>query len=43
MAKTKKATVPLAETTLKSHFGRRPLQDLITASRTFPITAYTQT
>lgn len=39
MAKAKKATVPLAETALKRHFGRRPLQDLITASRTFPITA----
>lgn len=39
MKKTKKATVPLAETALKRHFARRPLQDLITASRTFPVTA----
>jgi len=39
MKKAKKATVPLAETALKRHFGKRPLQDLITASRTFPITA----
>lgn len=39
MTKAKKATVPLAETALKRHFGRRPLQDLITSSRTFPITA----
>jgi len=39
MKKVKKATVPLAETALKRHFARRPLQDLITASRTFPITA----
>ncbi len=39
MKKAKKATVPLAEVPLKRHFGRRPLQDLITASRTFPMTA----
>ena len=39
MKKAKKATVPLAETALKHHFARRPLQDLITASRTFPVTA----
>ena len=39
MKKTTKAAVPLAETALKRHFGKRPLQDLITASRTFPITA----
>lgn len=39
MKKAKKAAVPLAETALKRHFARRPLQDLITASRTFPITA----
>ena len=39
MTKAKKPKVPLAATALKRHFGRRPLQDLITASRTFPITA----
>jgi hypothetical protein len=39
MKKTRKAVVPLAETALKRHFGKRPLQDLITASRTFPVTA----
>jgi ATPase family associated with various cellular activities (AAA) len=39
MKKAKKATVPLAETALKRHFAKRPLQDLITASRTFPVTA----
>jgi hypothetical protein len=39
MKKTRKAIVPLAETALKRHFGKRPLQDLITASRTFPVTA----
>lgn len=39
MKKTRKGIVPLAETALKRHFGKRPLQDLITASRTFPITA----
>ena len=38
MKKTRKAMVPLAETALKRHFGKRPLQDLITASRTFPVT-----
>ena len=39
MKKTRKAIVPLAENTLKRHFGKRPLHDLITASRTFPVTA----
>lgn len=39
MKKTRKAIVPLAETALKRHFGKRPLQDLITASRTLPVTA----
>jgi len=39
MKRAKKATVPLAETALKRHFAKRPLQDLITASRTFPVTA----
>jgi hypothetical protein len=39
MKETRKTTVPLAETALKRHFGKRPLQDLITASRTFPVTA----
>ena len=35
----KKNSIPLAESALKRHFGRLPLQDLITASRTFPVTA----
>jgi len=37
----KKAKViqKLAESALKKHFGKQPLQDLVTASRTFPITA----
>jgi hypothetical protein len=39
MKKTRKAMAPLGETALKRHFGKRPLQDLITASRTFPVTA----
>lgn len=39
MSKRKKSVVPLAETVLKRHFRKQPLQDLITASRTFPITA----
>src|SRR5215475_12891190 len=39
MKKARKATVPLAETALKRHFRRLPLQDLITSSRTFPMTA----
>jgi hypothetical protein len=39
MKKTRKAIVPLAETALKRHFGKRPLQELITVSRTFPVTA----
>lgn len=39
MNKTKKAPVSLVATALKRHFGRRPLHNLITASRTFPVTA----
>jgi len=38
MAASKKNTLPLAETALKLHF-RKPLQDLVTSSRTFPLTA----
>ena len=39
MKKSKKPTVPLAATALRNHFKKLPLQNLITASRTFPITA----
>jgi hypothetical protein len=39
MKKTKAPALPLAETVLKRHFGRHRLQDLVTASRTFPMTA----
>jgi AAA+ superfamily predicted ATPase len=38
MAASKKNTPPLAEAALKLHF-RKPLQDLVTSSRTFPLTA----
>ncbi len=38
MAKSKKNGLPLAEAALKHHF-RKPLQDLVTSSRTFPLTA----
>jgi AAA+ superfamily predicted ATPase len=38
MAASKKNTLPLAEAALKLHF-RKPLQDLVTSSRTFPLTA----
>jgi len=37
--KTKRSKTPLAEAALKRHFGRLPLHDLVTASRTFPMTA----
>jgi len=37
--KTKKSKIPLAETALNRHFGKLPLHDLVTASRTFPMTA----
>ena len=39
MKKAKREKVPLAETALRRHFGKQPVQDLITASRTFPLTA----
>jgi len=39
MKKPKKPTLPLAETAVRSHFRRHRLQDLVTASRTFPVTA----
>ncbi len=39
MKKSKKPTLPLAETALKRHFRKHRLQDLVTASRTFPVTA----
>jgi hypothetical protein len=39
MARTKKATLVLAETSLKKHFKNVRLQDLVTASRTFPLMA----
>lgn len=39
MKKPKKPTLPLAEIAVKGHFRKHRLQDLVTASRTFPITA----
>jgi AAA+ superfamily predicted ATPase len=39
MKTPKKQTLPLAEQALRRHFGKTHLQDLITASRTFPIAA----
>src|ERR1700733_1057101 len=39
MKKNKKTTLLLAETTLKRHFAGHKLHDLVTASRTFPLTA----
>lgn len=39
MKKSKKPTLPLAEAALKRHFRKHRLQDLVTASRTFPVTA----
>src|SRR5262245_42163771 len=39
MLKRKAQTLPLVETKLKQHFHKHPLQDLVTSSRTFPITA----
>ncbi|HVO82689.1 MAG TPA: ATP-binding protein [Terriglobales bacterium] len=37
--RAKHSALPLAESKLKQHFGKRPLQDLVTSSRTFPVTA----
>ena len=39
MKKSKKPTLPLAEQSLGRHFRKIRLQDLVTASRTFPIAA----
>ncbi len=39
MKKTRKPGPPLAETTLKRHFRRHVLHELVTARRTFPLTA----
>jgi len=39
MKKSKKTVLPLAETSLKRHFRKYRLQDLVTASRIFPATA----
>ncbi len=39
MKKSKKPTLPLAEAALKRHFRKHRLQGLVTASRTFPVTA----
>lgn len=39
MKQSKKPAMPLAEHALRRHFGRLRLQDLVTASRTFPIAA----
>jgi len=37
--KRSKSALPLAETVLRRHFGKRRLENLATASRTFPVTA----
>jgi hypothetical protein len=39
MKSSKKQTLPLAEHSLRQHFRKTRLQDLVTASRTFPIAA----
>jgi|SRR5579859_1301263 len=39
MKKSTKANIMLAQAALKHHFGRQPLEALITASRTYPIMA----
>ena len=39
MKKTRKPPVLLAEAVLKRHFGKQQLHALVTASRTFPVTA----
>jgi len=39
MKKSTKVDRLLAQAALKHHFGRQPLETLITASRTFPIMA----
>src|SRR5579864_2058078 len=39
MEKATAPTLPLAEHSLRHHFGEIALQDLVTASRTFPIAA----
>lgn len=37
--KSKDSALPLAESKLKKHFGKQPLHELVTSSRTFPVTA----
>jgi hypothetical protein len=39
MTKKKKIVQQLAEYTLKRHFAKTQLHELVTASRTFPVTA----
>lgn len=39
MFRAKKTKLPRVETAIKRHFQSYPLQDLVTASRTFPVTA----
>jgi hypothetical protein len=39
MKKAKAATLPLAEQSLRRHFGKVALENLVTASRTFPLAA----
>lgn len=39
MTKKKKAELPLIETAIRKHFGKYPLHELVSASRTFPVTA----
>ena len=39
MRKKKGTTLPVAEQSMRRHFGKIPLQQLVTASRTFPVAA----
>jgi len=39
MKKRRKSSLPLAEALLRRHFGKHRLENLVTASRTFPVTA----
>lgn len=39
MKKKQKTTVVMAESLLQRHFGKQKLHELVTASRTFPVTA----
>src|ERR1700739_3622492 len=43
MRRKRRATLVLVEAALKRHFGKARLHDLVTSSRTFPITARVDT